>query len=132
MDGRNAHSVSALLSDFSVRINDLEERIKLMHDRVSILDQTMLKQNDRLLKEIKSIKDDIFNLKGKMDKFEDASKHLIAESAEFARKEELAVFDKFMKTWEPMNFATIDDVKEMLNEHSKKRKSKDKIIPVEE
>ncbi len=130
MDPRNANALSALLSDFTTRVNDLEERIKLVHDRVSILDQTLLRQNDRLIKEVKSMKEDITELKNKIDKFDEVSEHIVSESEEFARKEELAVFEKFMKLWEPMKFATLDDVREMIQ--SEKKKSKDRIIPVED
>jgi predicted nucleic acid-binding Zn-ribbon protein len=131
MDPRNQNALAAMLSDFTTRVNDLEQRIKLVHDRVSILDQTLLRQNDRLIKEIKSMKDDITELKNKVEKFDDVTEHIVSESEEFARKEELAVFEKFMKMWEPMNFATLDDVKEML-QGIERKKSKDKIIPVEE
>jgi len=135
MEDRNVNAISALLSDFSTRVNDLEERIKLMRDRIVILDQTLLKQNERVLKEIKNVKEDISDLKNKLEKVEEATEHIVSESDEFARKEELLVFDKFLKMWEPMNFATIDDVKEMINEAMRGRKSRDskeKIIPVEE
>ncbi len=130
MEPRNTNALAAMLSDFTTRVNDLEERIKLVHDRVSILDQTLLRQNDRLIKEVKSMKDDITELKNKIDKFDEVTEHIVSESEEFARKEELAVFEKFMKLWEPMKFATLDDVREMIQ--SEKRKSKDKIIPVED
>ncbi|MEM4703149.1 MAG: hypothetical protein QXP53_01555 [Candidatus Pacearchaeota archaeon] len=131
MEEKSSNALSALLSDFSTRVNDLEERIKLMHDRITILDQTLLKQNQRTIQEIKAIQDEISSLKGKIDKVEEATQHIISESQEFARKEELATFEKFMKMWEPMNFATLDDVKEMIN-RSKIRKKGEKEIIIEE
>ncbi|MCS7134275.1 MAG: hypothetical protein NZ889_00225 [Candidatus Pacearchaeota archaeon] len=117
---QDINSIAALLSDFTIRINDLEERLKIMHERITILDQTLLKQNQKIIQEIKSIKEEISELKGKIDKVEETIDHIISESQEFARKEEILAIERFMKTWEPMNFATIDDVKEMLKEIRKK------------
>lgn len=129
----NINAIAALLNDFSTRANDLEERIKLMHDRVTILDQTLLKQNQRILQELKALGEEISELRNRMDKLEEATQHIISESQEFARKEELATCEKFMKMWEPMNFATLDDVREMLKGKKVKHEtSKDKIIEVEE
>ncbi|MEM2089550.1 MAG: hypothetical protein QXL88_00435 [Candidatus Pacearchaeota archaeon] len=125
----NINTIAALLSDFSTRISDLEERIKLMHDRISILDQTMLKQNQRVMQELKLINEEISVLKEKVDKLEEAVQHIISESQEFARKEELMTIEKFMKMWEPMNFATLDDVRKMIKEM---KRDKDRIIKVEE
>jgi len=128
------NSLSALLSDFGTRVNDMEERLKLMRDRLTILDQTFLKQNQRLVKEVKDINQDISKLRDHIDKIESAVRHVISESQEFAHKEEVAFVEKFIKNWEPMNFATIDDVKEMISKARGKGKisSKDKIIHVED
>lgn len=124
--------IAALLSDFNTRVNDLEERIKLMHDRITILDQTLLKQNQRIMQEIKILNEEISKLKDKIDSLEEAVNHIISESQEFARKEELVTLEKFMKFWEPMNFATLDDVRKMIEGKKVKKESKDKIIEVED
>jgi hypothetical protein len=44
------------------------------------------------------------------------------------------MLDKYMKNWQPMKFATIDDVKKIISDAMKNKKvsSKDKVIPVED
>lgn len=116
----DVNAIAALLSDFTTRLNDVEERLKIMHERVTILDQTFLKQNQKVMQEIKTLDEEISEIKEKLEKIEEAIQHIMLESQEFARREELESIEKFIKMWEPMNFATLDDVREMLKKIKKK------------
>ncbi len=133
-DPRQAGMLSAMLSQFSTRINDIEERQNIINEKLAVLSQTMLGNNQRLTKEMAMLSDDMASLKQDMDKIRDTAQILLEQSADYARKQELQVLDKYMKSWEPMHYATLDDVKKMLNSalKNKKASSKDKIIPVEE
>lgn len=130
MDDQDVGAVSALLADFSTRMNDLEENMRLLKERLAVVSQTVLKQNDRLNKEIVVLKDDISGLRNDIDRLKEAVEHIVAESAELARKEELKVLERYMKMFEPLKFATEDDVKRIV---SKMMKGKGEgIIEVEE
>lgn len=127
-------SLSGVLSGFSTRISDLEERQSMITEKLSLISQTLLKNSERIGKEMQIISDDMSELRNEMDKLKENVQILIEQSGEFARKQELQVVEKYMKIWEPMKFATVDDVRKMLNDavKNKKASSKDKIIPVEE
>jgi len=130
MDNQELGAVSALLADFSTRMNDLEENMRLLKERMTILSQTVLKQNDRLNKELTIIKDDVSTLRRDIDRLKEAVEHIVSESAELARKEELRVLERHMKMFEPMKFTTEDDVKRIVSRMIKGKKGE--IIEVEE
>jgi hypothetical protein len=114
-DPYDVNAISALLAEFSTRINDMEERQRLLKERVLMLSRTLLKQGDKIGKEFSLIKEDLKLLTDNMDKMKDAINHIVSESSEFARREELKVVEKYMKLWEPLKYARIEDVKEMIN-----------------
>ncbi|UZE93788.1 MAG: hypothetical protein IB618_03405 [Candidatus Pacearchaeota archaeon] len=130
MDERELGAVSALLTEFSTRVNDLEERSRLIRERLLTLSQTVLKQNERLNKEIGVLKEDMREIRNESDRLKEAVEHIIRESSELARKEELRVVERYMKLFEPLKFATIEDVKRIVKKELKKKK--DGIIEIEE
>ena len=123
MDERDLGAVSALLTEFSTRINDIEERMSQLRERVLTLGQTILKQNDRVNKEIDMIKEEFRNKDNEIDRLKDIVEHLVRESSEFARREELKVIERYVKMFEPLEFATIDDVKRIVKKALKDKKA---------
>ncbi len=121
-DPYDINAISALLAEFSTRMNDLEERHRLIKERTLMLSRTLLKQGEKTNKEMSLLKDDMKIIIENMDKIKDAIQHIIHESSEFARKEEMHVVEKYMKLWEPLNYARIEDVKDMINKALRKRK----------
>ena len=121
-DPYDVNAISALLAEFSTRLNDMEERQRLLKERVLMLSRTLLKQGEKSNKEMSLLKEDMKLIIENMDKIKDAIHHIINESSEFARKEELRVVEKYMKLWEPLNYARIEDVKDMINKAMKKRR----------
>ena len=130
MDEKELGAISALLSDFSTRVNDVEEKTRLIKERLLTLGQTILKQNSRLNKEVVILKEDVRNIKNEIDRIKDKVDHIVAENADFARRDELKVFERYIKIFEPLKFATIDDVKRLIKKALKYKKGE--IIPIEE
>jgi hypothetical protein len=115
-EDETANSIAALLTDFSTKINDLEERHNLLKEKVLLLGQSFLKDGDRVNKEMSLMKSDIRDLKLDLERVKDGVQHILEETADFARKEELGVLEKYMKVWEPLKFVKEEDVKKMISE----------------
>jgi methionine synthase II (cobalamin-independent) len=121
-DPYDVNAISALLAEFSTRLNDMEERQRLIKERVLMISRTLLKQGEKLNREMSILKDDMKLIIDNIDKMRDAIQHIIHESSEFARKEELHVLEKYMKMWEPLNYARMEDVKDMINKALKRKR----------
>jgi predicted component of viral defense system (DUF524 family) len=134
VDPRQASALSGMLSEFSTRISDIEERQNIIVEKLGVLGQTLLNSTQRLSKEMAMLNEDISYIKLEIDKLKSSTQILSEQSAEYARKQELLTIEKYMKSWEPMKLATIEDVKKMINDALKNKKagSKDKIIDIEE
>jgi hypothetical protein len=117
----NISAVAALLAEFNTKINDIEERHNLLKEKVLLLSQSFLKESDRSNKELALIKSDIRDIKIEVERTKEALQHIITESAEFARKEELAVLQKYMKIWDPLKFVKEEDVQRMIDEALSKK-----------
>jgi len=134
VDPKQMSSLSGLFSELNTRINDLEERQNSITERLTLLSQTLLNTAQRLGKESKTNSEEIAVMKEALLKLRTGLNTIIEQSADFVRKQELQSLDKYIKNWQPMKFATIDDVKKIVSDAVKNKhaSSKDKIIKVDE
>lgn len=117
-----ASSIAALLTDFSTKMRDLEERHNLLKEKVLLFGQSFLKDGERVNKDLALIKSDIRDLKIDLDRTKEGIQHIISETADFARKEELAIVEKYMRVWEPLKFVKEEDVQRMIDDKIKSLK----------
>ena len=134
VEQRQANALSAMLSDINTRINDLEEKQNILTEKISMLSQTLLNTAQRLNKDNQMASEDLTAMKQALQKMRDTTNMMIEQSGDYVRRQEVQMLDKYMKNWQPMKFATIEDVKKMISEAMKNKKvsSKDKVIPVED
>ena len=111
-------------SDVATKLKDLEERHALLREKVLLLGQSLLKQEERISKELALMKDEIREMSMDTERTKEAVRHVIAESSDFARKEELATVEKYMKIWEPLKFVREEDVERIVDEALKSRQTK--------
>jgi hypothetical protein len=133
-DQRQASALSAMLSDINTRINDIEEKQNILTEKISLLSQTLLNTAQRLNKDNQIANEDLSAMKQALQKMRDTTNMMIEQSADYVRRGEVQMLDKYMKNWQPMKFATIEDVKKMIADAMKNKhaSSKDKIIKVDE
>ena len=117
-------ALSSFLSDLTTRINEVQERTRILTERISILNTTMLKQQEKQDKEKSAVKQDIEGLKHEIERLKIVAEHVIDESSEFARKQELEILEKQVKIFEPLKYTTKQDVLRLIREELEKRKRK--------
>lgn len=110
---------------FSVDVNsklaDLEEKYNLLRERVITLGDTVINSRDSLNKEIIIIKDDIKDIKAQIETLNESIQHIITELSNFSRKEEIEIFQRYMKMFEPIKFVREEDVGKIVREEIKKQ-----------
>lgn len=116
MPDDEVNQVAALLSEFNTKISDLESRHEMLRERTFSLGNSFIKIRDDLKREINLIKEDIRSIKDEMQKLQENLRYVLSQMDNFARKEELQIFEKYMRLWEPLKFARTEEVKEMIDE----------------
>jgi len=111
-----------ILTDLNTKIKDLDEKNSLLNEKTLLLGQSFLKQEDRIIKDLSMLKDELKDLRNEFDRLKEGVNHIIHESANFARKEELKIVEKYMKIWEPLKFVKEEEVKRMISEAMKDKK----------
>ena len=109
-----------VISDINTRIRDIDEKHSLLKEKTILLGQSFLKQEEGITTDLAMIKDEVREMRNELERMKEAINHIVHESANFARKEELRVLDRYMKIWEPLKFVKEEEVKKMIFEAMKK------------
>ena len=120
MPDETAAEISGLFAEFNTKISSIEERHDMLKERLLLVSQSFLRQEERVGKEMSLLKEELRELRMDIDRMNENIQHLIRDSAEFARREELTVIEKYLKLWEPLKFVKEDEVKKMINDKLKK------------
>lgn len=121
--GGETNEASALLNEFSSRARDMEERHSFLKERIILLGQSILKQDEKNSKELMIIKDELKEMRLDLDRAKEGLQHLIQNSADYVRREELKVFEKYIKMWDPIKAVSETDVKRIVNEILKEKQA---------
>jgi flagellar motor component MotA len=111
------------------RIRILESKYSLMSERLLVVNQNMIEHHKQLTKDIKGETEEIRNVKNDLEKVKNILKHLSEEAANFSRKDEVKLLEKYIKLWNPINFVTETDVKNILQRELRKiREEKESFV----
>lgn len=113
--------ISALLSEFSTRLNEIEEKQRLIKDRILLIGENLIstkedysKQEFEIKRQLKQISSDISSLKQLIYR-------VVNELPNLAKKSELEILERQVKIFQPLEFARIKDVKDIVKEEIKKQ-----------
>lgn len=120
------NAVSALLSDFASRVKALEERYNLLRERVLVLTQNFIKRERDLQKEMDLLQEENKDLRLDLKRLQERVDSLSSQHEDFARKEELAVVEKYFKLFEPMKFITAEELNESVERILREKKRKER------
>ena len=117
---------SRMIGDFGTRLNEVEAKQKLLKERILLIGENListkedsLKQDSDLKREFKRLDNDLRMIKRLLAK-------IVNEISNFSRKAELDIVKKQMQMFEPLNFARIEDVKQIIKEELAKSIKKKK------
>ena len=98
------------------RQKDLESSLDLISQKTELNSNTQSESVRNFFKEIKSLKEDVFEIKSRLKKIEEFNKKVILQMKLLSTKDETKKLEKYIDLWEPLNFVTHD----VLREHTKK------------
>ena len=94
------------------KINLLQQQVKTMEKNQEIIGMTLIALNEKIEKVSKDVS---FGGSGKRESI---------DSTKFATKQEIEEIKALLNTFNPLEYATIDQVKELLEETAKKTEKK--------
>ncbi len=100
-------------SSAEMNFMDLEERQKIIKDRLILIGQNLIDFKGKYEDEIISLKKDIEELKENMGRIKDFMETASSEFQKFARKDDLEILRKQAKMFQPLDFATKEDLEKL-------------------
>lgn len=108
--------ISFLLSDFNARLRDTEEKNKVLKERTVILGNNLLAIKDNLDKSVFELKKDVSSMKRDIENIKNLLENFVNESNSFVRKDEVALVERMLKDFFPLDFARSKDMKDYVEE----------------
>ena len=84
------------------RIRDSEDKLDLLKERLLLLNQTFISEQGRMNMELSAIKESMRMINDDTSKIKDGMERIIKESSDFARREELAMLERYIKMFDPI------------------------------
>ncbi|MCK4649752.1 hypothetical protein KAT36_00830 [Candidatus Pacearchaeota archaeon] len=117
--------IKFLLSDFNTRLRDLDERNKLIRERVLLLGKNLISSRQDTDNELKELKQNNQEIKQDLEKIKKTTNSLLTEFNKFVKREEMAVIERMLKDFQPLEFMRKKDVEKLINKEIKTTKPKE-------
>lgn len=114
-----APDLSPLMAEFNTILRDLEEKQSTLKDRTLLIGQNLIETRDLYDKKLSEMKKDIESLKQSLSSIKTAIETISDQISSFARKEDVAMLYRQAKIFDPLKFATIEEVTQMLQKKAK-------------
>ena len=101
------------MNEMAARLRVLESKVNLVKNDLSITNTNLLEENKRQLAKIRIQEQELKETKHELQMTKETIKHLIEESSEFARKQDLKVLEKYINMWNPLKYITETEAKEI-------------------
>ena len=98
------------------RLRVLEERYSTLHRKTQVYEQNSLVKNKKFDSDIKTINEDLRELKRQVNEIKDKMLMLVSELQSCAKREEVEILKKYLNLWEPLNFVTRNELKKILDD----------------
>jgi hypothetical protein len=100
--------------EIGTRLNEVEQKQKLLKDRVLLIGENLISSREDSIKFESDIKNQIKGLNLEIQGIKRILNRIINEIPNLARKSEVEILEKQFKMFQPLEFARIKDVEEMI------------------
>jgi len=113
-----------LLSDFNTRLRDIDERNKLVRERVLLLGKNLISSRQDLEDELKQIKKENSDINQRLGRVEKISKDLSREFEKFVKRDEIALIERMLRDFQPLEFMRKKDMLDLIDSKMKEKQIK--------
>jgi len=118
--------VKSDINSISMRIRLLEESTKNVRRMSKITEETLILKTREANTEFKTITSDINEIRKEVFEIKDKILTIIRELQITAKSDEVKVLEKYLNLWNPIKFATHDEVDRIVNEALEKKEQEKK------
>ena len=111
--------INGLMNELGIRINELEEKQRILKDRILLIGNNLIGTKEELEKQSLESKRHFKNIEQDIKEIKQLNERILNELGNFARKNELEILKRQMKMFEPLEFARIKDIREIVKEELK-------------
>jgi len=99
-----------------LRIN--ESKISTLRERLLVTDSNMISEYKNLVQEVKNVNTDIRELKNELQNLKEIMQNVTKGLEKFASSQDVLVLEKYINMWNPLNFVTEKEVKDLIQENA--------------
>ena len=118
--------VNALLAEFGTRLNEIEEKQSLIKDRILLIGENLISTKEESLKQELNLKKQLKQIEVEINTLKQLINRIIHEMPNLAKKSELEILQRQFKIFQPLEFARIKDIKNIVKEEISKSIKKKK------
>lgn len=115
-------ATSMFLTDINVKLRDIEERQNLIKDRLLLIGENLVAEKEETENEIITLKSQVRNIEEEIKKMGLIIQRIIEAQDNFARKSEVEILKRQFKMFQPLEFARISDVEDIVKKAIQKDK----------
>lgn len=97
------------------RQKDLESSIDLLDEKIELLDHNSVKNFKKVFSDVKSLRSDMREIKQEIIKIQEFNSKMSKQLKLMTTVDEVMKLEKYIDLWNPMEFVTRDELKEMHN-----------------
>ena len=113
---KSVSDIAGELNNVGRRLMVMEERYTNMRKKTQVTDQNMLNNNKKMMTEVQTIHSEMDDTKKHITDIVDKMKIIVRELKDCAKRQDVAVLQKYINLWEPLNFVTRDSVDKMVKD----------------
>lgn len=96
-----------------MKVRDIEDKQKILKDRIILIGQNLVEIKNKTDKKIIEMKKDIEGIKSELKRVSVFLEDISEELSKFARKDDLDILTKQAKMFQPLDFATKEDLEKL-------------------
>jgi len=118
--------LNEVVRDVTRRLRVLEERMTTDRKNIQLNQQNVLTASKKVNNEVKAMYSEVNDLKKELSSINEQLNLVMSALKDTTKKEDVKVLEKYIELWEPVNFATRNDVEKIIDEKLGEKKVKSK------
>lgn len=112
-------SLSANVTGLGSRLRVIEERYSNIRKKTQMTDENLLDFERDIRSEIQSLNQDVLDIKSSLNELKEKILSISSELKGTVHEHDLKVLERYVEMWEPLNFITKEEAKELIDKINK-------------